>query len=198
MPLIDKAQKNIVYTNFEDEITEMRGDDVIDIPKMTGLQYEKKVKEYLSDHLDHIVIHRLRTNQALTETDLNGLDDTLTDIGDKDGKVLLSGPLKSSGSPSISVLVRQMVGMDRQAAVEAFSEFLSDRNLTSNQMRFVEMVIDQLTSRGVMGADVLYETPFTNIHSGGPEQLFSGQENVIQGLFEKLESLSSNLDKKAG
>ena len=44
------------------------------MPKMTGVQYEKKVKAYLKNHLDHIVIHRLRTNQPLTATDLLGLE----------------------------------------------------------------------------------------------------------------------------
>ncbi len=85
-----------------------------------------------------------------------------------------------------------------QAAVEAFSEFLSDRNLTSNQMRFVQMVIDQLTSRGVMDASALYEAPFSNLHAGGPEQLFQGKENVIQGLFDRLESMSADLERKVG
>ena len=45
---------------------------------------------------------------------------------------------------------RSMVGMDRAAAQEAFSEFLSNRSLTTPQIRFIEMVIDQLTARGVM------------------------------------------------
>ena len=59
-------------------------------------------------------------------------------------------------------------------------------------------VIEQLTSRGVMDASALYEAPFSNLHSGGPEQLFEGKENVIQGLFDRLESMSSNLERKAG
>ena len=44
------------------------------MPKMTGPQYEKKVKEYLRNHLDHLVVHRLRTNQPLTDADLKGLE----------------------------------------------------------------------------------------------------------------------------
>ena len=42
--------------------------------------------------------------------------------------------------------------MDRAAAQEAFSEFLSNRSLTTPQIRFIEMVIDQLTARGCHGA----------------------------------------------
>ena len=38
------------------------------------------MQEYLKNHLDHIVIHRLRTNQPLTATDLLGLEQTLVEI----------------------------------------------------------------------------------------------------------------------
>ena len=51
------------------------------------------------------------------------------------------------------------------------------------------MVIDQLTARGVMEPSALYEAPFSSVHAGGPEVLFAGQSNVIEGVFEKLEAL---------
>ena len=47
------------------------------MPKMTGAQYAKKVEDYLHNHLDDLVIQRLRTNQPLTATDLEGLEATL-------------------------------------------------------------------------------------------------------------------------
>ena len=79
--------------------------------------------------------------------------------------------------------------MDRAAAQELFSEFLSNRSLTTPQIRFVEMVIDQLTARGVMEPSALYEAPFSGLHAGGPEALFAGKNNVIEGIFEKLKAL---------
>ena len=63
--------------------------------------------------------------------------------------------------------------------------------MTPPQIRFVEMVIDQLTARGVMEASALYEPPFSNLDSGGPVELFAGKENVIEGIFEKLKSVWS-------
>ena len=51
------------------------------------------------------------------------------------------------------------------------------------------MVIDQLTARGVMEPSALYEAPFSSVHAGGPEALFAGKSNVIEGIFEKLKSL---------
>ena len=76
--------------------------------------------------------------------------------------------------------------------------FLSDQSLTPPQIRFIEMVIDQLVARGVMEASALYEPPFSNLHAGGPDELFAGQENVIEGIFDKLKAVHSELTAKAG
>ncbi len=189
VPFLDRKTRKVVHTAFQDEIMGVREDAAVDLPKMTGIQYEKKVQEYLKNHLDHIVIHRLRTNQPLTATDLRGLEQALVEIGEGDGETLLTGLLARNYSPSLAHLVRSMVGMDRAAAQEAFSEFLSNRSLTTSQIRFVEMVIDQLTARGVMEPSALYEAPFSSVHAGGPEALFAGKSNVIEGIFAKLKAL---------
>ena len=61
---------------------------------MASEQYEKKVKDYLTWRLDNIVIHRLRTNQALTPTSLESLETTLAKVGEDDGETVLSGLLE--------------------------------------------------------------------------------------------------------
>ena len=129
IPFLDRKQRPIVYTDFEDEV--LGTDQVKDLglPKMTGTQYEKKVKDYLRNHTDHLVIHRLRTNQPLTPTDLEGLEKTLTEIGADDGQTLLSSLLARSEAPSLAWFVRTLVGMDRAAAQDAFADFLNDRSL---------------------------------------------------------------------
>ena len=88
--------------------------------------------------------------------------------------------------------------VNRAAAQAAFSGFLSDQSLTPSQIRFVEMVIDQLTARGVMEASGLYEAPFSRVHAGGPDELFSGKERIIEGIFEKLKEVNSELIASVG
>lgn len=197
VPFLDREKRKAVYTDFEDEVIEVRERGVIGVPKMTSAQYEKKVREFLRNHLDHIVIHRLRTNQPLTETDLRGLETTLAEIGEEDGETLLQGLLARSDAPSLAHFVRGLVGLDRAAAKAAFSQFLSDRSLAPAQIRFVEMVIDQLTARGVMQAAALYEPPFSQLHDGGPEALFANRENVIEGIFKTLEAVHEGLEVEA-
>ena len=198
VPFLDKKKRKIVYTDFQDEVMGVRDEEPVHLPKMTSAQYERKVKEYLSSHLDHIVIRRLRTNQPLTATDLQGLETTLAEIGEDDGPTLLTGLLARTEAPSLAHFVRALVGLDRVAAQSAFSDFLSDQSLSTPQIRFVEMVIDQLTARGVMEASALYEPPFSSVHAGGPDELFAGKENVIDGIFEKLESIRAGVQVDAG
>jgi type I restriction enzyme R subunit len=88
--------------------------------------------------------------------------------------------------PTLAHLVRRIVGLDRNAAKAAFSTFLENRSLNSQQMRFIELIIDQLTARGFMEPAALYESPFNSLHSGGPEELFAGKSNIIDGIFHAL------------
>jgi len=189
VPFLDKKKRNIVYTDFKDEVLGVKEEQAVYIPKMTGTQYKKKVDDYLRNHLNHIVIQRLRTNQPLTALDLKGLETTLMEIGEENGETLLSDLLTRSEAPSLAHFVRSLVGLDPMAAQAAFSQFLTDRSLTPQQIRFVEMVIDQLTARGIMDASALYEPPFSNLHAGGPDELFAGKENVIDAVFKALKSL---------
>ncbi len=72
-----------------------------------------------------------------------------------------------------------MVGLDRESAKRAFDGFLTGKNLTANQIQFVNLVIDYLTQSGWMNAAQLYESPFTDFSPKGVEGVFS-PENVAQ------------------
>lgn len=66
-------------------------------------------------------------------------------------------------------------------------EYMLGKIASAQQIRFVELVIDQLTARGFMEPAALYEAPFSSIHADGPEGLFAGKPNIIDGLFHTLE-----------
>ena len=198
VPLLDKTKRHIVFTDFADEITSVSDDDIVEIPRMTGVEYQRKVEQYLLTHLNNIVIQRLRTNRPLSTSDLEELEKMLVQIGETDGEELLKGMLARSKAPSLVYFVRELVGMDRAAAQEAFSELLSIQSLSPQQIRFVEMIIEQLTARGVIEPGALYEAPFTDLHAGGPDGLFAGEDAMIAGIFAAIAETQPVVRSSAG
>ncbi len=120
----------------------------------------------------------------------------LIKIGEADGEALLRGMLAQSNAPSLVHFVRGLVGMDRAAAQAAFSRLLPNQSLTPPQIRFVEMIIEQLTARGVIEPGALYEAPFTGLHAGGPDGLFAGKSEMITGIFQEREGGHSCLPER--
>jgi len=74
------------------------------------------------------------------------------------------------------LFVRSLVGLDREAAKQAFTSFISGKTLNANQIEFVNLIVDHLTEHGVMDAGLLYESPFTDIISQGPDGLFAAAQ----------------------
>ena len=65
-----------------------------------------------------------------------------------------------------------MVGLDRETATQAFSQFVTDTTATASQIEFVNLIVQYLTENGVMEPARLYESPFTDINEKGPEAVF--------------------------
>jgi type I restriction enzyme R subunit len=76
----------------------------------------------------------------------------------------------------LGLFIRGLVGLDRGAAKEAFADFLASHQLNSNQIEFVNLIIDSLSVLGVVEAARLYESPFSDLAPQGPDVLFSETE----------------------
>ena len=57
----------------------------------------------------------------------------------------------------------------------------------------MELIVERLTAQGVMETDALYEAPFADLHSGGPDGVFADRSRVVSGLFGALRSVHENL-----
>ena len=89
---------------------------------------------------------------------------------------------------SLGLLIRKLVGLERQAAIEAFGEFLHNSTYSATQIRFIEQIISYLTQNGAMDPGLLYEPPFTDLHSEGLDGVFAdeGATRIIH-LLEEIE-----------
>jgi len=186
--LIDKRQRKPVYTDFEDLIgTES---DVVLPGFAIGTDYAKfvaKARAFLGEHLDHIAIEKLRKNKPLTSSDLSELERMLLAAGLGAPDDIQRAAAESNG---LGLFVRSLVGMDRAAAKQAMANFIDGKSLSANQLEFISLVVDHLTEHGVIEPKLLYESPFTDLASRGPDGLFSSEQ--IDSLVAALDAVRTS------
>jgi type I restriction enzyme R subunit len=182
---IDKQSRKPVYSDFVDQIGAASN---IDLPGFTaGDGFEKfraKARSFLLAHKDHVAIHKLRMNRALTAADVAELERMLREAG-------IGGPEEinqaKETSHGLGLFVRSLVGLDREAAKAALGGFLTGKSLAANQIEFVNLIVNHLTEHGVMAASLLYESPFTDLTPRGPEGLFSSaQLSQLMGVLDQV------------
>lgn len=169
MKLIEGDEAVIIYTDFEDEMGEATR---IEMPH-AGIGTDKprflmKVRRFLKAHADHITIQKLHRNEQLTPQDLSELERILreeTEASDADIAVITS-------EGGLGLFIRSLIGLERDAAKDAFAELLAGQNLNANQIEFINLIIDYLTERGAMDPRRLYESPFTDFDDQGVSGLF--------------------------
>jgi type I restriction enzyme R subunit len=181
--LIDKRQRKPMYTDFED----LMGPEV-EVP-LTGFavgtdqpRFLAKVRAFLREHLNHVAVAKLRMNRPLTASDLAELERLIAESGAGGPDDIRQAAEAANG---LGLFVRSLVGMDRSAAKEALGGFIHGRTLSSNQLEFINLVIDHLTEHGVVEPARLYESPFTDLTAQGPEELFTPAD--LDELLRRLE-----------
>jgi len=184
---IEKTRRNPVYTDFED----LLGNGVeINLPRITpGTDFERfrsKAEQYLRRHLENLALQRLRRNKQLTPSDLTELEGMLVSAG--------AGPVDIAWANDhvggLGVFVRSLVGLDRAAATQAFETYLDETKFTLSQIRFVNLIVDELTRSGVMDPSRLFEPPYTDHAPTGPDLVFPEAE--VDAIVQTLRSISES------
>jgi len=184
---IEKGKRTIVYTDFEDELGASAEIDLPEVGEVDFARFRSKARHFLREHEDHIVIAKLRHGKPLTATDIEELQTMLLSAGIGDQKHIEKATQVASG---LGAFVRSLVGLDRSAVAEAFSDFIADTGATADQIEFLDMVIEHLTEKGVMDPALLYESPFIDIAPEGPQQVFEIEraKKLVQVIREFNES----------
>ena len=94
------------------------------------------------------------------------------------------------GSKPLGEFVREIVGLDMNAAKEAFSEYLTGANLDSRQIYFVNQIVEYIVHNGVLkDLSVLQESPFTD--RGSVVEIFTDL-NVWMGIRKVIDTINAN------
>ncbi|MGB7329459.1 MAG: DEAD/DEAH box helicase family protein [Rubripirellula sp.] len=184
---IEKEKRKPIYTNFEDEL----GDDTeLELAAFTSSdtfeRFRSKAQAFLREHLDIEAVRKLRTSEPLTHQDLDDLQRILNDnqIGNPEYIAQAKQECESFG-----IFVRSLVGLDREVAKKLFGDFLQGGNYTSNQIEFINLIVNQLVDHGIVDVSLLYESPFTDISPQGPDALFTAEQiEKIMALLDDIRS----------
>lgn len=178
-------KKKVRYdTNFEDDIlsiewkeSELENDDL--------KNYKAKAEYYVRQHQGDLVIAKLKKNKPMTQDDIKTLEKILwSDLGTKDEYEA------EYGDKPLGEFVREIVGLDMNAAKEAFSEYLNEANLDSRQIYFVNQIVEYIVHNGLMkDLSVLQESPFTD--QGSVVDIFTDL-NVWMGIRKVIEGINDN------
>jgi len=182
---VDRANQKIVYTDFVDELGEMREVQADFVAGgVNRAQYKKKVEQFVRSHQNEQVIRKIRFAIPLTQEDLQQLEEFFfeaSDIGTREEFEEIYGKQES-----LSLFIRRLVGLDRKAAKEAFAAYLDDKTFTADQIRFVNYIINHLSVNGTIDESILYEQPYTDIHEMGLDGVFPDFADKIISLIRQI------------
>ena len=100
---------------------------------------------------------------------------------------------RTYGDTPFGLLVRKLVKLDHDAAMEAFAEFINAENLNEQQISFVHKVVNYVVENGYMDLKALGQPPFDR-----PQpfvRLFSTKQQT--GLVAIINSIKANAEKPA-
>ena len=150
----DGEQKRIV-TKLTDPITDSQ--EGIQLEAAYDFEdYRAKVNRYVNEHGNTLAIYKLTHNIPLAMGDYQELERVLTsELGSKEDYE------REFGDTPFGLLIRQIAKLDHDAAMQAFSAFISDQSLNQKQIAFVKKIINYIELNGYMeNVSELTKPPF--------------------------------------
>ncbi len=179
---LEAVHQKSYYTNFQDEILSSEENSYQPF-KNSMENYKKRVNHYLKKHKDDLIIFKLRHGQKLNESDVKHLEHLLWyELGTEDEYK------KEFGNQSLTKLVLSIVGLDRQSVNELFSEFLSNENLSHQQMEFVQLIVNHVVINGGIDVKELNSHPYNK--NGSVVELFVDKVDIAKALIKRINDIN--------
>lgn len=156
MQFLDKSPKKQIDVNIDDTVEPSGyegGDTIIDIRT-----YREKVLDYLIEHSDNEVIHKIQRLEPITNDDLKALEKILwEELGTKEEYE------QTTDIDNLAVFVRSLIGLNQEAVNEKFGEYLNGNVLNAQQQEFIRAIINYVRENGdISREDLIEKSPFDN------------------------------------
>lgn len=156
MQFLDKSPKKQIDVNIDDTVEPSGydgGDTIIDIRT-----YREKVLDYLIEHSDNKVIHKIQRLEPITNEDLKALEKILwEELGTKEEYE------QTTDIDNLAVFVRSLIGLSQEAVNEKFGEYLNGNVLNAQQQEFIRAIINYVRENGdISREDLIEKSPFDN------------------------------------
>jgi type I restriction enzyme R subunit len=180
---IDWQPRKSLYTNFEDDMGTVTITEMIESYQELS-SYKRRVEKFIRENRSHITIHRICTNKPISKKELEELEKLLFTIDTTISKEKFEQVI---GRQPLAKFIRSILGLDVNAAKEAFSVFLQSEKLNAAQLHFINTIIDYLAVNGTIEKKMLFDKPFTDINDQGLAGVFEMEKagaivNIVDGI----------------
>ena len=161
--------------------------------------YQKKVERRVRELADsHPVIQKIKTNQALTEKDIESLAEALNAP-----ELFISEEIlgRIYGRPKSEVVefIKHILGIKKlkepqDLIDEAFRGFAITHTLSADQLKFMQILQTYFERKRHVEKSDLYEYPFANMGSAWPTPSF--KEDDVENMLEMCTILEKEVFEK--
>lgn len=197
MEKVKPPKREIVYTDITEDSNHVKYEvQETNIKSVDFKLYRQQVEGALKPlFTTSPVLIKIRNGEPVTEKELEELSKlVLIQNPNVDIKVLKE--FYPEATASLDQILRTLVGMNNNAVAARFAEFAAAHQLTSQQLRFLDMLKNHIRDFGTVEMKQLFEQPFTRIHAEGITGLFPNIDQVIQ-LKQIVDGFAVNVGKPA-
>lgn len=176
MRFVPRQQKVILITDFDDKLLKIEERDTTYTTTVNVELYKAKLSQFIQEHQDVGVIGKLRRAEPITAGELYELETFFQQVGQFPAQDLLHQIY--DGPRNLGRFVRQVAGLDQPALARLLSQYIQQNNFNSQQIHFVQTLLEYTAVKGRTQWTDLTEWPFTDKHPAGVFGLFDRQQQT--------------------
>ncbi len=180
-------KEEIIITSFNDVIATTERESSFNFDDF--IPYREKIISYIRKHMGDLEsIQKIIRLEPLSEDDLSELQEILDSLKSQD----VDESELFSSKEELIIFIRKIIGLDTHAIDTKCAQFLNDNTFNTEQLKFIDLIIDYAVHNGNITREVLVnEEPFCE------EEIDDLFQNRIDCLFKLVDVFNRPLSEVA-